>query len=480
MRIYFDSNIFRKLKSTSKQFKQVVADAANALKPYFIFPFSEAHLSDLSTSEEPYRTEDLLLMESYVKDNFIHRDHVKKEINYTLSTPIEAYQQFSFPDPDDLQKDLDLSMEGLFDFEGGEQLRAVFERLMDLPVIPANDFDTSQLPDKVREFADAFKGIRSMRDAMNAIAGMGSMINDKGFVNLNRTLFEGYVNRDDYSFDQWSFEFDERMKDTTFGRSFTEIVEQMTTDQEKGDLYHSVLNTYVALEIFGVTQERSGKKQQLKKNSFIDLQKDAAHVFFASKSDYFVSDDIGVQQKAFITYKLHGIQTSVLSPADFIAQSAALLANEGDADWFMARVGQVGQGGEIIHRSEDGTVAVRSAVPPLFNYFNRIQFNTDAEDGSLQLFRTYDQVTKLLYSEIALLIEKLIKIFGVPLEHQQLDYSKHFRDYQPEEAMRAWVFSGTFVTLAFKKNGYGNRILVLGFEPLSLPKTESVDGTTAP
>lgn len=265
MRIYFDSNIFRKFKPTSKQFRQDVTDAVEALAPFFIFPFSEAHLSDLSTSTEAYRKEDLELMERYVHDNFIHRDHIKKEIKYSLVVPTEAYNSYDFTASEQPQQSMDTLLEDLLDFEGGEALQAAFLQLMELPVIPQNDFDTGTLPDSVRPIAENFKNVRSMKDAMQAIGRMGNFINDKSFVSFNRKLFEGYVNRDDYSFDKWSFEFGERMKDTTLGKSFTELVDQITTEADKSDPYQAMLNTYIALETFGVTQEHLGKKQQLKK-----------------------------------------------------------------------------------------------------------------------------------------------------------------------------------------------------------------------
>lgn len=415
-------------------------------------------------------------MEEYVKDNFINRDHIKRTIRYSLVKPMDAYSAYNFSAPLDFFNDTETAMEGLFDFEGDEELRENFKKLMESPIAAPPAFDTEHLEGSIKKFADDFKNVRSLSDAMKAIGGMGDFINDKNYTQLNRKLFEGYVNRDDYSYEKWSFEFDERLKDTTYGKTFSELVDQMTTGSDKGDEYQIFLNTYIALETFGVTQERTGKKQQLKKNSFMDLNKDAAHAFFASKSDYFVSDDLGVQQKAFITYKMMGITTQVLSPNDFVERAPLLIANEGSADWLSEQITTIIETGKIVQESEDGAVLLREVNPPLYNYFNRLQYNQRASGSTLQLFRNRPQ-TIALYSEMALIIEKLARVFGPPLELPMLDYTKSFKDYELGEPIRVWSTPGLMLNLQLEQTDYGKNFLLFNFIPLSSTDTEVEEQT---
>jgi galactose-1-phosphate uridylyltransferase len=55
MHIYFDSNIFRKIKPDSKLFHPELFKTVESLRKAFVFIFSDAHLSDLSKSDATYR-----------------------------------------------------------------------------------------------------------------------------------------------------------------------------------------------------------------------------------------------------------------------------------------------------------------------------------------------------------------------------------------------------------------------------------------
>ncbi|MDQ1149676.1 hypothetical protein QE382_001660 [Sphingobacterium zeae] len=122
MRIYCDSNIFRKAKSTSNQFNKEVYDAMESLSDICLFLFSEAHLDDLSKSNEHYRNEDLTLMERYVNNNYICRYHIYKKINFLLATPTEAYNSHDFAAQENYLKDPVDYINNLLNTEDNEYL----------------------------------------------------------------------------------------------------------------------------------------------------------------------------------------------------------------------------------------------------------------------------------------------------------------------------------------------------------------------
>lgn len=72
MRLYFDSNVFRKIKKGSKVFDPDLDKVIESLRPAFLFLFSDAHIADLSNSDPIYRDIDLVHMEQYVHKNFLN------------------------------------------------------------------------------------------------------------------------------------------------------------------------------------------------------------------------------------------------------------------------------------------------------------------------------------------------------------------------------------------------------------------------
>src|SRR5690606_4274114 len=119
-------------------------------------------------------------------------------------------------------------------------------------------------------------------DFLKNIGGFGNFLTNPKEFRKYQKLLSNFVNRDTYSYDQWSFDFDQKLKETFFGKSFKELVEITISESDKNDFYTNFINTYTGLESFGVTEERTGKNGKLKKNSFMDIYRDATHAFFAT------------------------------------------------------------------------------------------------------------------------------------------------------------------------------------------------------
>lgn len=459
MRIYLDSNIFRKTKQTSNQFNKEVFDVMEKLKDVFIFQFSEGHLHDLSKSEESYREEDLKHMEQYVANNYICRDHIKKDIHFYLKTPTEAYQTIDFSQMDFSYENPLSFLDDLDDLEGGSEMKEMFQKLFDMPIFDPIEVDTSALAPDVKALAQQFQDIRSMNDMLKKMQGISPMLDSPKEFKKYQDILRPYIDRKEYSFDEWSFDFDERMKDTLFGKSFSEMVELTLVGADKEDEYQRFINTYTHLEAFGVTQETTGSKQKLKKNSFWDIHKDAVHAFFASKSDYYVTDDLGAQTKAFIVFKLLDIPTEVLSVKDYLSKCTFLLKNEED-------IYSLAKG--LVYSLERGFVINQSVLEdrqliklnyPVMNYFNRMQINN--KERSVNLFRSSKLKTGILFAEVNLLIKKCTKLFGQDIDFKDESALGEYGKFEDGETIRKWNYGNSMVTLTWEKNSFGEHIITL-------------------
>ena len=460
MRIYLDSNIFRKTKAASKQFDKAVFDAVQRLKESFIFLFSEGHMHDLSKSEASYRNEDLKEMEKLVSNNYICRDHIKKKLHYYRYTPFEAYETIDFAQMDSFLEDPFTSMQEMFDFEGGEELKNIFDNLFNMPIFNQLDIDTSTLTPEHKHAVEQFQGIKSINDALKSMQGIGMKLDSPKEFKKFRDLLSPF-DRKEYSFEEWSFDFDNRMKDTLFGQTFSEMVELTLAGSDKNDEYLRFISAYTQLEALGVTEERSGSKQKLKKNSYWDIHKDAVHAYFASKSDYFVTDDLGVQTKAFIVYRIMGIQTEVLSVKDFLSKSVFLLKNEDTIGTFTGGVIYSLEEGFVINQSVIDNTQVIKLAYPMFNYFNRMQVNATNGERSLQFFRSTKIETDLMFAEVELLIKKCTRLFGTDMDFKGTSTLTDYGKFKDSEFIRKWKSGKSIISLSFEENSYGFKIITI-------------------
>lgn len=461
MRIYCDSNIFRKAKSTSNQFNKEVYDTMESLRGICLFLFSEAHLDDLSKSNEYYRNEDLTLMEQYVNNNYICRDHIYKKINFLLATPTEAYNSHDFAAQENYLKDPVDYINNLLNTEDNEYLNLI-KPLFDIPILDLSEFNIENLPEDLKNKLGNIEDIKTLSDIIKLLPNFGFSLTDpKAFRNHQKHL-ASFIDRDSYSYDKCLFDFDQKMKETGFQKSFMDLVDMIASGSDKDDLYTNFINTYVGLETFGVTEEKTGKKRKVKANSYMDLYHDAAHAFFASFTDYFITDDKGVQVKSFITYKLLGIKTQVLSSKDFIGRACLLLKNEDDLNSFKLGLKHSLKTGLVVDNYIFSKRQIVQSLYPFFNYFDRVQVELD--EMTIQLFRSRDNRNGIMYAELQLLIDKCTKAFGSSNEIINRESLTELSKYEKGQIIRSWGDKSNLIQISWEVNSFDEEIIVLGLK----------------
>jgi len=458
MRIYFDSNIFRKIRPASRQFDPKLFEAVETLRNALIFVFSDAHLSDLSKSDLTYREIDFNHMETYVGTNFFSFDHVYKKFNVYIATPCDAYGSTDFQSFEKAVENPLEFIDNLFNQDETAILKPLMDTLLNTPIFDnigqGQQYSSLTSP----EIISALSNIRTMKDALTATAGLGGFLTSKTEFAKIQDFMRSQINRDDYSFDIWSFEFDQKMKETALGKSFSEMVEIVNTGTSKEDTYNRFINFYTHLEFLGVTTERVGGKR--KKNSLLEIQRDAAHAYFASMTDYFVSDDQGLLKKSFITYRMFGINTEVLSVNDFIFRSKLLLNNEEDLSSFCKGVKFSLKNGFVLHQAQLTGDRVIKLQYPVMNYFNRLQFGIYGDVPGVVLFRSAQDGHGMMWAEFDLLVTKCTNLFGLPSDRKQ---RRDIHDYEKEEGAleRMWTLNNSDVILDLRKTSHAKSVITL-------------------
>jgi len=287
----------------------------------------------------------------------------------------------------------------------------------------------------------------TLGDSINQIM---SLFNEDKEVSDLRKYLESYINSDKYSFKKWGEKFDSRFKEINFGKTFSEMIEKMNSLNSKdNDPYDKFILYYMCLEMFNITKERAGKK--VKKFNFKSLNTDAQHAWYASFSDYLVTDDKGLQIKAFLTYKHFKIATKVLSSKDFI-NSRTLLENQEESHktfvtslkYDMKNALQLYKKRDLLNDSITHTFKTSY---PYFNYFNRIQIYETSNNVEFALFCERNWYSNfVMYREEELIINKLYKIIGNDIDGKS-KYDFELDGTREEKIINTWKIDNNIIRL---------------------------------
>ena len=414
-----------------------------------LFSFSDAHLDDLKDSPRHYVEADLLLMGKYVNDNYFMHDLIreKKTIPY-LATPIVAFNDKDYEAYDQVLKnpfDLDNLFKELDDTPYTEVIKGALKSVYEMPLPHIDIDDKSDL--KAKEFTD--KVIPSYNENMNISDLMTdiwpyskSLLENENELSGLRRFIASYLDKEDISFELWGLEFNERFKNSPFGKTFIEMVEGVLTENEKNNFYQKFNRVYCFLEIFNITQERSGKK--LKKFDLESLYIDAHHAWYASFNDFLVSDDKGLQVKAAIMYSLFNIPTKILSSTNFVNMKSILIDQEETYEKFKASfIYDIKHSMQLYNRVDPlkgEEINTFKTSHPYFNYFNRYQIIKSKEDTPLYVFycERESHGDFFMYREIELIVNKLTVMLGLDSAGKGVYDFEEIHRYQVGDYIRQW------------------------------------------
>lgn len=464
IRIYLDSNVFRYIKHSHPSYNRELHDLMDKLKDEVLFIYSGAHLDDLKDSTQEYRIEDLSLMAIFVKDHFFFRDPIKKVTGCDHLRPLDAYNSFDFEAMDKALKnpfDFDELFEDLDDTEEGKLAKTLLENIFSKPLSSLGE--TLKQPNENepgREMFDKmFPGYNpdmSLKDFMRSIGPFtGKLMQDSNEVSEMRKYMEGYLNSNSYSFHKWGMEFNEKLKDK-LGKTFLEMIDGMILENQKDDFNLRFNYAYTLLEMFNITQERSGKK--LKKFNYWSLNRDSDHCYFASMCDYLVTDDKGLQVKATIVYNLFGIETKILSTKDFVEQGNRFISKELNFEEFRENFIYNIENSE--HISIESVIENKNVIAyyelkrTLFGFFDHMYII----DYPHRKYRTCglsfkrgpnDNKIAFMHREIEFVVNRFAQIFGKDSKGRE-NYMMN-EDFENGEAIRIWPTNSMEIQLVFQQ-----------------------------
>lgn len=424
LRIYCDTNIYSLIKESHPNFNFKLKETMDSLKEILLFTYSFAHLEDKSRTKKEHihlLEEDFNLLKNYVQDNYFLYDETDKNTHFYLAEPNDAFRGFNFENYNNILTkgfNYEYFFGELNDDEFGENFSKTIKSLFDIPVINPrneivnNDFASNEYLDKIFPKEE----LTTYEELLNKMMSFSKdFLNEKSEMKKLKGLVADYVNRDEYSFEKWKDDFDKKFSDTTMNVTFSEMMEKSFNINNNYSDYDKFLLYYSCLELYNITKETSSGKS--KSFNFKSLQNDAKHAWYASFSDYLVTDDKGLQAKAYISYKYFKINTKILTLEEFQNSKELFLNQEENyyKDFTDTLIFENKNSLIIKGNSLNDFSSIVKTNHIFFNYFNRIK----RSENMLTLYcERGEGKNNLMYREVQIIIKKIIKLFGIDFKNK--------------------------------------------------------------
>ncbi|WP_127132493.1 hypothetical protein [Pseudoflavitalea rhizosphaerae] len=322
-RIYFDSNVYSKLRNNQTNQYKLLNKLLNQYKDNLSFFFSIAHIRDKKRDISEHKFADFKFIESFTKDNYIAYHPLEKRTTFYLATPKMVF--------DDDQDD-DFNVRSVFDLftpsDDDEPMvrsvKSLMNRFVDLPMY--ENIDLVEVPEEQKAVLSKIfptdKPILTMKDMMTAqIELYEEMITNHQLYKKLRWMVDEGINNGRFTLNNSEVDFNLAFKDSVFKKSFFEFVRDSLNKKpnENIPVYDFYIQAYHCLDLLGISKDEISRK-----NNYNNLLNDGIHSYFAQYCDYYVSEDKKSLAKSRALYEQFEIQTKILTVDDFIEALPAI------------------------------------------------------------------------------------------------------------------------------------------------------------
>jgi len=461
-RIYVDKNVYSALKTNTKYLE--LTDKLINSKESSIFLFSDAHIDDLMRDASVFKFSDLDFIERFTEDNYLHLNNFNNGCGISYLTPKDVFnkKQIESKTSDNiLSLDTIKSLKEIPEFK---ELSILFNSIEELKKV-ADEAPKTQLIDFIPENPSAEMqeyinklGIENKEYDKDEWVKLSNEIsdkiqNDEGLFKMGRRLGIKDLGLENFNISINDINFDEKLRDTKLGKSFTEAVNTALEPLRKiplsDNFFAEYTVSYMMMNILGIDEEKN------KKAKFKNTLTDSHHSFYGMYSDYFVSSDKGLITKTKVLYNLYGIRTRVLFLDEFIEEFSFLDDNFKDATSFIKMLKYNIKNSPIIqHKSslQSETKSQKQLLPNrYFSYFNTLETHFLPESVT---FIFYNQRTGindfLMVKEFKSVVNKVHKLFGSDLSGKDEFHDSDLQELQQNEwSGRVWSIGDSSISLKY-------------------------------
>ena len=421
IKIYVDWNVMSGMKRDNFRELQTILDN----KEKFLLLYSTAHIGDIyasySQDTEQLKTvqEDLEFL-TLLTDNLCLSNNGKNVV-------------LGYQDPKRLlegrvnDSDLfyDFSIDKLFSiFEEEESLKPLISPLknlmssLSLETSFIKAYDTPEGAEIMDKFFPGLKDNLTLDGLFKSFSKMYKNMNEgEDYKGLRETIQKIGINSGHFNKDKNPFD--------VIDKAYKKIgMENFSTDDYMGktknapEWFNDVVNEYLILDMHGFKADKV-KVTEKEKKTFKNTSEDAFHSAFASRCEFYITNDNKNYEKTKAVFNKLGILTKILKPNEFIDYYKKYL-NIGFFDnHFNKVVDLITKEGDFYkseNEDENGYTLIHYSKYFLFNFFNKIMITKSNTNNYAGVVLGKEHSAKnyfIVHKEIEGMIKLFVDKFGI-------------------------------------------------------------------
>jgi len=422
IKLYIDWNVMSGMKNGH------FPDLNNILlnKEKFLLVYSTAHIGDIRSS-----ISDVWQQEQHVIDDL---DYISKITDGLCLSNDSKNVNLGFYDPGELLDGLlesetlleDFSIDSIFksmegDEVAGGMIQALKTMLQSIPMDSVlkqayENEESGQTMDKI------FPGLRddmTMNGFFKAFGRMYKNLNEtEDYKELREIIQRIGIDSSHFNPGKNPFELIEKTYQNNSNGSL-DVNQYFDKSKNAPEWFNEITSEYLKLDMHGYKADQI-KVNAKKKSTFKNTTEDASHTAFASRCEFYITDDDRNYHKTKAVYEKLQIYTKVLKPDEFIKYYRSYLDFHTFEEHYnsmleVMRDGRYFQEWENTDGSRFGSVAYTPHY--FFNFFNKIMLPDSPESPYFLLGKeTPAKAFIIANSEIDSVVNAFVKNYGADLE----------------------------------------------------------------
>ena len=307
-KIYIDWNIYSGLRNGKyPELLQILETSSHLDLLYSINHVSDVKKSLYNEKENPFLKKDLEFLSKLTKDHCIFR-HLNGEIQLGYQNPTIYFE--SLIEQDNLMDDL--SIENLLNDLNVPEYKIWYDMIVDL-------FNSFEIDDEIFKVINPkyYPAIARNKDLNDLLRASGKLYSDLVHTEEYKRLRNQYqtlgINSSFFKPNEDPFK---KIEDILKRNAQTLPINGFVK-RDNDAWFDEIIHKYLILDLSGYKSDKI-KVNEKTSNTYLNILNDANHTAFASRCEFYITNDQKNIEKAKATYSHLNICTKVFKPLEFI------------------------------------------------------------------------------------------------------------------------------------------------------------------
>ncbi len=420
IKVYLDWNVMSGMKNN--HFQELNDIILN--KDKFLLVYSTSHIGDIFSSIKDHSEKE----QKIVREDLDYITHLTDNlclVNNSKEVVLSEYEPGELIDDRIREAPLfeDFSLDNLFSsIEEGDPMFGIVNSMKNMIASIPIDLafkEAFENPESAAMLDKMFPGLKEDKTMNGFFKSFGKMFHNlnetEDYKDLRNMVQQIGVNSGHFNENKNPFEVINNAYKKTG-------IEKFEPDKyfEKGknapEWFDEITNEYIKLDMHGFKADKVNVTLK-EKNTFNNTTEDASHSAFASRCDFYITNDDKNYHKTKAVFQKLGISTTVLKPIEFIQYYYLFLNTNNFDDHFTSIIDEINRienFQELSYQNGDFFGCVNHTKQYFFNFFNKILMpNPEVNDALFILGKESPSKSYIIsHKELEGMIKLFVDKFG--------------------------------------------------------------------